>query len=514
MIIDVLGRIAKEVKTAVDEGYYRDFAAANEAESTPPSLEAAIRRDAPFAFLAEVKPTSPSAGRLAEDAGRTRQVLDIYRAYHVTGVSILTERDTFHGSLDLLAEAAALRRDAEPLPALMKDFIIDDTQLAAARAAGASAVLLIDNLLRRDDIPWDTTTAIERAHAHGLEVLLEVDDPQTFEAATRTEAEVIGINNRNLRTLELDNDRAIDIIRHRVHLVRDRPVLALSGMESRADILANQQAGLTGVLVGTSLMAARDVRGKLRAMRGVAHAKCCGTGHPDDDPSVRHALAGADAVGVLVGVPGAFRARTTEDARRVFTALPPDVERVIVTIAAPEEVRRIVDETGATHVQWHRDAAPGDLAALRDALDGSAKIIPVLRLPAAGAPGPAPVPDLILARARALLDHGDRLLLDTLPPDGGPAGGTGIRLDWAQAAGIVQALRPARIVLAGGLDPTNVRDALRQVRPWGVDLSSGIEDPRSKGRKDPARIRAFLKAVRHTKNLDEAPQEVDRLRVL
>ncbi len=515
MSLDFLRRILEQVQGAVDDGYYREFARTHTAPEPAPSLSAAIRRDAPWAFIAEAKPGSPQAGRLADDDAALQRLVATYRDYGVTGISVLTERETFNGSLELLQQTARPSDDEPRVPVLMKDFVVHDDQLAAARSAGASAVLLLQRVIQRGATPWDhPDDAIAAAHGHGLEVLLEVDDGQAFEHAATTQADILGINNRDLGTLEMDPDRAIDILRHRLHLVPDTPVLSLSGIENRADVLANQQGAATGVLVGTRLMTTKDPRATLRALRGLAHVKCCGAGHGEDPPESIRALAGADAVGVVVKA-DAPRQRDPEDARRLFDRLPQDQEHVLVTThPEPHELAALVEQTHATHLQWQIEATPDQLQELKKALPPTVSIIALLRLDEKTAAGDNV--DETIRHAKSLTPHAGRLLLDAKPKQGDPPGGTGHTTDWRLAAGIVKALRPYPVVLAGGLDPDNIQAALRTVRPWGVDVSSGTETPKRPGQKDPVRVRALLQNARRVLNLGEEkdPTEVDRLRVL
>lgn len=515
MILDFLRRIITQVENAVDDGYYREFARRHTRPQEVPGLEAAIRRDAPWAFLAEAKPRSPTQKQGTRND--PQRLIATYRDYNVTGISVLTERETFGGSLELMAEAA---RPAEaPIharpPVLMKDFIVHEDQLAAAHAGGASAVLLLYRLIQRGATAWEhPDDAIAAAHRHNLEVLFEVDDAHAFEDAAASQAEILGVNNRDLSTLEMDPNRTIDILRHRLHLVSDRPVLSLSGIENRADVLANQQGAATGVLVGTTLMHAADVRTTLRNLRGMAHVKCCGSGHPEDDDNVVRALSAADAVGVVVET-DAPRQRSGEEARELFDRLPRDVERVLVTTQQDRDrLDALMERTHATHLQWHREATAEELQQVRTALAPESRLIALVRLPRHDEQ--AGDADALIAHAKALAEHADRILLDAKPRKGDAPGGTGHATHLKTAAALVHALKPFPVVLAGGLSGENVAQALKQVRPWGVDTSSGTETPGRTGRKNPERVVHYLSEARRVLNLDEPkdPAEVDRLRVL
>ncbi|MBW3582449.1 MAG: hypothetical protein KY455_05050 [Euryarchaeota archaeon] len=510
MIDDILGQIVKDVRRAVEEGVYSRFAEANTAPAgKAPSLVEAVRGAAPEAFLAEVKPSSPSAGVLADGEPLTvgRRMLHLYRAYGATGISVLTERDRFGGSLELLAHAA--RAEPRP-PVLMKDFLLSDSQLDAASSAGASAVLYIHHLFARGHTSWELPDAIAAAHDRGLEVLLEVDGHQSLEHALGTEADILGINNRDLRTLEMDLERTPDLLRHRIERLGDRPVLALSGITTRDDVVLMRRGGAAGVLVGSSLMSAADPRARLRDLRGITHVKVCGAGHPEDPPDVFAAMSGADAVGCVVAAGGARRERSVEEARLLFSRLPQDQEHVLVTTDTdPSPSAERVAASGANMLQLHAEPGAEGVAAVHAALPAGVGLIALVRVP-----GDLETPDesgrvpdgfrSFVEEARAVGRHADRLLLDVAPKRGEDAGGTGRTLPRHLARHLVASLAPLRVVIAGGLAPGNIAPTLRAVRPWGIDLSSGAEGSKTVGRKDAARVRDVLAEARSIPGLFDA----------
>jgi len=224
-----------------------------------PSLAKALARPA---IVAEIKPASPSAGALRavdDPEALARSLLHAGAA----GISALTVPEQFGGSPALLA--AAVRAGG---PVLMKDFVVTQRQLDLAQHTGASAVLLILPLLSREFSEWpNPDDAIAAAHARGLEVLLEVYDDEDYLLASVLEADMIGINNRDLRdpALPVDKDRAIGILGRCGPA--DVPVLALSGAESAADVAEQIHAGARGVLVGSALMREADPAAKLRELR-------------------------------------------------------------------------------------------------------------------------------------------------------------------------------------------------------------------------------------------------------
>jgi indole-3-glycerol phosphate synthase len=207
-----------------------------------------------LAVIAEFKRRSPSAGTLREAA----DVTAVVRAYERGGaaaVSVLTEGPSFAGSLEDLR----LARRACQLPILRKDFIIDSYQLHEACAAGADAVLLIVAALRDDEI----ASLQPAARALGLDVLVEVHDHAELARALEAGADVIGINNRDLRDFTVDVQRTS-------HLIGEVPagttVVSESGIATAGQLRALEQQGVDAVLVGESLMRAPDPEAALLAL--------------------------------------------------------------------------------------------------------------------------------------------------------------------------------------------------------------------------------------------------------
>jgi len=223
------------------------------------SLTKAVRDHRGKAVIAEVKPRSPSRGNLL--SGRSPgEVARLYQAGGAVGISVLADPDHFGGSLELLRRFAGLR-----LPLLAKDFVVAEEQLKAFRNAGADCVLLIQPLFARGYASCELREMIRAAHSYGLEVLVEVWDAPGLREALESEADLIGINSRDLTTLEVDIQRPIRVLRE-VAPRHTRPILALSGISSSADIRALREAGFSGFLVGTALLTAEDPRAKLEEL--------------------------------------------------------------------------------------------------------------------------------------------------------------------------------------------------------------------------------------------------------
>ncbi|MBI3517603.1 MAG: indole-3-glycerol phosphate synthase TrpC [Proteobacteria bacterium] len=237
----------------------RPFAALHDAlAGAPPArgFRAALARPG-LQVVAEIKRRSPSAGALREDA-RPAELARRYQAAGAAALSILTEPHFFGGTLDDLVEGRA----AVDLPVLRKDFTVDPYQLVEARAAGADAVLLIVAA-----VPDRLAELGAAARALGLDVLVEVHDEPELELALRAEADLIGINNRNL------HDFAIDLAtteRLRPRIPPGVVVVGESGIETPADMRRLAAARVDAVLIGSALMRSPDPGARLAALRGAA----------------------------------------------------------------------------------------------------------------------------------------------------------------------------------------------------------------------------------------------------
>ena len=207
--------------------------------------------------IAEHKRRSPSVGTIREGA----TVADIVMAYERAGaaaLSILTERAHFGGSLDDLRAARA----ASSLPILRKDFIVDAYQVVESAAAGADAILLIVAALDPDDL----ARLYAEAAGLDLDVLVEVHDEDELEIALEVlDADVIGINNRNLADFSVDVDRTYELLHD---VPAGKTVVSESGFHSRSQLDELERVGVDGVLVGETLMRASDPEAALRALRG------------------------------------------------------------------------------------------------------------------------------------------------------------------------------------------------------------------------------------------------------
>jgi indole-3-glycerol phosphate synthase len=211
-------------------------------------------------LVAEVKKASPSKGLLAPSYDPVATATT-YAENGAAAISVLTEVDHFQGSLQHLSAVKAV---VGPLgiPALRKDFLFDPYQLFEARANGADAALLIVAALSAERL----REMLAVAQSIWLQCLVEIHDAQELETALVCGAEIIGINNRDLKTFKVDKSLSA---RLRPEIPEGRMVVAESGISSRADVVPLKAAGVNGILVGEALMVASDVGLKTRELAGV-----------------------------------------------------------------------------------------------------------------------------------------------------------------------------------------------------------------------------------------------------
>jgi indole-3-glycerol phosphate synthase/phosphoribosylanthranilate isomerase len=369
--------------------------------------------------VAEFKRRSPSAGDLRPD-GDAAAIARAYESAGAAAMSVLVD-ERFGGSWDDLRGARA----ATELPLLAKGFFSEESDLRAAREAGADAVLI---LLR--DLDDARTAALMRTAAGlGLDTLVEAHDAAELERAVALGADPIGLNARDLSTFAVDRRSQLELVER---APRDRIVVAESGIASRAQGAAAELAGADAILVGTALMRARDPGAKLGELLSRPLVKVCGVTR-EQDVAVA-ADAGADMVGFVLAA---------ESPRRAEAVLPvPDTVLSVAVLVGEFE------ERGSDLVQLYE--REGNHRSRDAALyQGGRRVASVVDLP---------------------WRHEDPTHLDRAAATGG------------------------RVMLAGGLDASNLRAAIEAVQPWAVDASSRLEQ--APGVKDAERVRAFVEAAR------------------
>ncbi len=227
------------------------------ADAPPPrDFRAALDQPGDIQVIAEVKKASPSAGIIRADFDPVA-IAAVYEKHGAACVSVLTDETYFQGHLHYLTRIRA----AVNVPLLRKDFIVDRYQLLEARLAGADAALLIAEAL-----PGDALAALfEAAQEIGLQTLVEIHDAEQLERVLDVGAQLVGINNRDLRTFTTRLEHTLDLL---PRVPADCCLVSESGIRTREDVLRLEAAGVRAVLVGEVLMAAPDMGLQLDRLRG------------------------------------------------------------------------------------------------------------------------------------------------------------------------------------------------------------------------------------------------------
>ena len=432
-------------------------------------FEAALRQQ-DFNFICEVKKASPSKGIIAEHF----PYLDIAKEYEVAGaaaISVLTEPDFFKGDKKYLQEIASTVK----IPVLRKDFIIDEYQIYQAKVWGASAILLICACL---DVPT-LTKFRELADSLGLSSLVEAHDENEVQMAIDCGARIIGVNNRNLKDFTVDVQNSVRLR----NLVQDDVIfVSESGLETPEDIQVLRDNNIGVALMGETFMRSLNKVEKLAYLYGPTYytpkVKMCGISKVETIPAIVDAK--PDYMG-LVFAPSK-RQVTVEQAKILIEELHKqcinhyDI-KVVKTVGVfvnetLDNLVRIADTANLDAVQLHGDEDEAFIQSLKERTN--VEVWKAIQIRTA-------------ADTEKWIDSSaDMLLFDAYHKD--ERGGTGEIFDWSSLDAFE---RP--FMLAGGIDSTNVARAIRTVRPYGIDISSGIE---TNGVKDDEKITAFTKIVK------------------
>ena len=473
-------RVAQEKQVETPEAV-KAAALAMSADTGFP-FEAALHQQ-DFNFICEVKKASPSKGIIAEHFS----YLEIAKEYEVAGaaaISVLTEPDFFKGDKKYLQEIASTVK----IPVLRKDFIIDEYQIYQAKVWGASAILLICACL---DVPT-LTKFRELADSLGLSSLVEAHDEVEVQMAIDCGARIIGVNNRNLKDFTVDVQNSVRLR----NLVQDDVIfVSESGLETPEDIQVLRDNNIGVALMGETFMRSPNKIEKLAYLYGSTYytpkVKMCGISKIETIPAVIEA--NPDYMG-LVFAPSK-RQVTVDQAKTLVEELHKqyanrynrDAEQYsnqtlihqesIKTVGVfvnetVESLLKIAKEVKLDVIQLHGDEDESFIQTLKE--QSNVEVWKAVQVRSA-------------ADAEAWIDSSaDMLLFDAYHKD--ERGGTGEVFDWS-CLDVFE--RP--FMLAGGIDSTNVARAIRTVRPYGIDISSGIE---TDGVKDDEKIKAFTNIVR------------------
>lgn len=211
-----------------------------------------------FSLIAEVKKASPSAGIIREDFDPI-YLAKVYEESGASAVSVLTDEKFFQGKLDHLKAA----KESTTIPILRKDFIIDEAQVYESRIAGADALLLIARVLNDPELDQ----LIKLAEELGMQALVEVHSAEEVARVLKTKAKIIGINNRDLDTFEVDLQTTVNLIK-KFPKLKDRIVISESGILTCKHVETLKKAGVDGVLIGESLLRSKNIPAKIGELIG------------------------------------------------------------------------------------------------------------------------------------------------------------------------------------------------------------------------------------------------------
>ena len=471
----ILGDILAVKRRRVAAGEFTCRRAPPGARPDGARFAAALRCSSPseksssFAFLCEIKHRSPSASLILPEAdARIEDVARAYRRGGAAALSVVVEQDFFGGDPAWLPRAKA----ASGLPVLMKDFVVDESQLDFAVALGADAVLLIAAALGDADLAGLHAAA----QARGLAVLVEAHDEAEVRRAAAFGATIVGVNSRDLATFAVDLP---GMARLGGLLPRVATRVAESGIKTRTDVEALGAAGYGAFLVGETLLRSLDPARTLRELRGenTTEVKVCGVTREEDvDACLEN---GVDWIGLI------FASRSP---RRVT----PERGRVLRMRGKGDLGARRAGAVKGVVAVLDDDFSDADVERIVNLVRPDVVQMPLLPSKKISS-SDLPLWNTVRVGRDDLAAVGNRagaaLHFDTSVA--GASGGTGRTFDWSVLDGVD---RKRTLVLAGGLNPGNVAEAVRRVRPHVVDVASGVEA--SPGVKDPAKIAAFVREVR------------------
>ena len=475
-----------------------------------------LKRSDDTALMAEIKRASPSKGAIALHTNAPSQALK-YALAGASVISVLTEPTWFKGSL---LDMRLARQAVDQLPnrpaILRKDFILDEYQILEARIYGADTILLIVAMLPVARL----ASLMKFSRSLGMEPLVEVNNTEEMNAALELGAKVIGVNNRNLHTFQVDmqtTTRLADMCKG-----KDVILCALSGINGRKDVVEYIEQGVKAVLVGEALMRASDPKEFIHELLALpppvpskqrqAFVKICGIRAPED--ALAAAEAGADFIGLIfansrrrVSLETAIEIATVVQTLRAEKPVPPPQpmgtptpwftqhSQAVEPIRKPllvgvfqdqplEEILAVVAAVGLDLVQLHGSEAP-ELA----------KFIPVPVIKVVHAQ-PNDTAETLAAVARPGLHK--FTLLEATRPGEKVSGGSGITVNLDLAKELMQKGEAGGsfslpLILAGGLSADTVAKVVKYVKPWAVDVSGGVE---TDGRKDVAKIKRFIEAAK------------------
>ena len=413
------------------------------------------------AYILECKKASPSKGLIRAEFN-LEEIANVYKHY-ASAVSVLTDEKYFQGNFEFLP----LVRDIVSQPVLCKDFMISEYQVYLARYYQADAILLMLSVVN------DETYRVlaDLAHSLGMGVLTETSNEEEFERALVLGAKIIGVNNRNLHDLTVDLNRVVELTKkYADRIPDDTRIISESGIYNHKQIRQLQKVA-HGFLIGSSLMGNQDLNNAVRSVI-FGENKVCGLTRAQD---VKIVYENGALYGGLIFAEHSKRCVSLRQAQELVTAAP----LRFIGVFQNQEIDFIVKITNQLQlyaVQLHGAETEAFIIALRQQLPKNTQIWKVIS---------------VNTESQSAVDFTDDLNVDRYIFDSQTAnqqGGTGKTFDWS----LIPENLKHKIILAGGISPNNVEQAIQQ-NCLGLDLNSGVES--SAGVKDEEKVRLVFEKI-------------------
>lgn len=410
-------------------------------------------------IIGEIKPSSPSAGKLLKD-GQLDAILEVYKR-QCAAISVLTDEKFFGGSFELLSYV----KQKTGLPVLCKDFIVSEEQITLAKQHGADAVLLIAKILTEAEL----ISLFEEAKRQALVAVVEVNNESDIAKVNSIEAEIILINNRDLDTMQIDLETTASLA---TALKPDAIIISASGIKTRNDI-QNLSNVTRNFLIGTSLMQSTSLENQLTSFKRNTRVKVCGITRPED--ALIAINAGADYIG-LIFAQSSPRNVELETAREVRTAVGNRAKIVgVFQDQAIAYVNGITKELELDYIQLHGSEDSNYIS------NCTKSVIKSVTYTVSD--------ETINALANtANLKH---LLFDA-PKVNGNQASISVEENLTRLSNRLRTIKQSGLppfFIAGKLSPDNVAFAVKILKPFAVDVASGVES--APGVKSQELIRAF-----------------------
>ena len=438
-------------------------------------------------IISELKPASPSRGNILlsskSNSGILTPTIPTIKIKAITnsmidgsviGISVLTEPRRFGASFGNLREVANVAPKSTPI--LLKDFIIDESQLQLGHACGASNALLIASICD----PVEMALSMKKYNLEPLVEIHDEDDLHKIEPLKKL-AEgglkfVIGINNRNLKDLSIDLSTTHSLF-SKIQAIfgREQPIITESGIFTREDMIQMEERGIKAALIGTAIMEHSDIAYKIRSLLGNSDlfVKICGITEKETFPYLEHP--DLSAFGFIIEVPKSHRSLSIDQAKLLLNGVKSSKKFVVVSKNKTlEEIKIINKKLKPDYLQIHNI----------DNLNGfPLEILNKMIIPINTEHGETK------SKISALPKEIYAILLDA-------SEGTHKKLNLTIAKKVLTQFPNRKFILAGGIDAINVKKIISTLHPFGIDLSSSLEREK---KKDPILINEFMEEITQIK---------------